>query len=110
VANATPLFELCPTALIFGVWDSSGPRGGRGAKFARASVSEIVGYHAVSGLRTSSRIDPLQILADAGPLFEDAVGGWTLEESNARRDEKGKPVLVGGREGRADRRPSSTGT
>jgi CRISPR-associated protein Csb1 len=104
VTNATPLFDLCPTALIFGVWDSSGPRGGGGAKFARAIVSEIVAYHAVTGLRTSSRIDPLQIRAEAGPLFEDAAGGWTLDESNAKRDEKGKPVMVGGAEGHG--RPS----
>ncbi|MDR7464963.1 MAG: type I-U CRISPR-associated RAMP protein Csb1/Cas7u, partial [Armatimonadota bacterium] len=29
--NATPLFELCPTALLFGMWDSTGPKGGLGA-------------------------------------------------------------------------------
>jgi CRISPR-associated protein Csb1 len=58
--NATPLFELCPTALVFGVWDSTGPKGGLGAKFARALVSEIVGYNAASGVKTGSRIDPLE--------------------------------------------------
>lgn len=41
--NATPLYELGPTALVFGMWDSTGPRGGLGAKFERAIVSEIVG-------------------------------------------------------------------
>jgi len=30
--NATPLFELCPTALVFGMWDSTGPKGGLGPK------------------------------------------------------------------------------
>jgi CRISPR-associated protein Csb1 len=45
-ANATPLFELCPTALLFGMWDSTGPKGGLGAKFERAMVSEIVGVGA----------------------------------------------------------------
>jgi CRISPR-associated protein Csb1 len=44
--NATPLFELCPTALVFGMWDSTGPKGGLGAKFERAMVSEIVGVGA----------------------------------------------------------------
>lgn len=39
--NATPLFELCPTALLFGIWDSTGPKGGLGVKFQRAIVSEI---------------------------------------------------------------------
>jgi CRISPR-associated protein Csb1 len=46
LANATPLFELCPTALVFGMWDSTGPKGGLGAKFERAMVSEIVGVGA----------------------------------------------------------------
>ncbi|MDR5683795.1 MAG: type I-U CRISPR-associated RAMP protein Csb1/Cas7u [Armatimonadota bacterium] len=46
LANATPLFELCPTALVFGMWDSTGPKGGLGAKFERALVSEIVGVGA----------------------------------------------------------------
>jgi CRISPR-associated protein Csb1 len=44
-ANATPLYELGPTALVFGMWDSTGPRGGLGAKFERAVVSEIVGIN-----------------------------------------------------------------
>ncbi len=53
ISNATPLLELCPTALIFGVWDSTGPSPGRGAKFERSVVSEIVGYHATTGVGTS---------------------------------------------------------
>ena len=28
VRNATALFELCPTALVFGMWDSTGPAAG----------------------------------------------------------------------------------
>jgi CRISPR-associated protein Csb1 len=47
VTSATPLFELCPTALVFGMWDSTGPKGGLGPKFERAIVSEIVGVGAV---------------------------------------------------------------
>jgi len=41
--NATVLFEMCPTTLVFGMWDSTGPKGGLGAKFQRAMVSEIIG-------------------------------------------------------------------
>lgn len=63
--NATPLFELCPTALLLGVWDSTGPKGGLGAKFARALVSEIVGFNVSAGVKTGSRIDPLEIRAGA---------------------------------------------
>jgi CRISPR-associated protein Csb1 len=92
--NATGLFGLCPTALVFGLWDSTGPRGGLGAKFQRALVSEIVGYGAVLGRKTSSRIDPLQIRLDAGPVYAAEAGGWTLNEANAKR-EKGKALKVG---------------
>lgn len=88
--NATALFELCPTALLFGVWDSAGPAGGLGAKFARTLVSEIVGLDAVPGKRVASRIDPLQIALAAGPVYEHPSDGWTLDEKEATRDDKKK--------------------
>ncbi len=90
VRNATGLFGLCPTALVFGLWDSTGPRGGSGCKFQRALVSEIVGYDAVTGKKTSSRIDPAEIMRDAATLYErksegDAVPRWTLNEGDGKR-------------------------
>ena len=99
VRNATGLFGLCPTGLVFGLWDSTGPRGGLGAKFQRAVVSEIVGYDAVPGRRTVSRIDPAQIMLAAGPLYERSSAendepGWTLETSTALV-EKSKPKPFG---------------
>lgn len=78
IRNATPLFGLCPTALVFGMWDSTGPRGGLGAKFQRAIVSEMVGLHAVAGVKTSSRIDPLQIMVGSGPVKKNPDGSWSL--------------------------------
>ncbi|MEX0776839.1 MAG: type I-U CRISPR-associated RAMP protein Csb1/Cas7u [Phycisphaeraceae bacterium] len=86
--NATPLFELCPTALLFGLWDSTGPKGGLGVKFERAMVSEIVGIDAVYGVKTSSRIDPA--IHKNPRLYEAKSGGWTALESEAVQ-EKGKP-------------------
>ncbi len=100
VRNATGLFGLCPTALIFGLWDSTGPRGGLGCKFQRAVVSEIVGYDAVAGKKTGSRIDPAQIMLGAGPLYKrkssgDDVPDWTLDENAGSnklgKDKKGRP-------------------
>jgi CRISPR-associated protein Csb1 len=79
--NATALFELCPTALLLGMWDSTGPKGGLGAKFERAMVSEIVGINAVYGVRTSSRIDP--IINKNPILYSTPSGGWTVLESEA---------------------------
>ena len=81
--NATALFELCPTALVFGMWDSTSSRGTLGVKFQRALVSEMVGFHAQQGVRTSSRLDPAQILRSAGPVYPTKEGGWTLEQAEA---------------------------
>jgi CRISPR-associated protein Csb1 len=85
--DATALLEFCPTALVFGMWDSTGPKGGLGAKFERAMVAEVIGIDAVYGVKTSSRIDPLSIQLKAGPLYESNEGtGWTLDESLARKE------------------------
>jgi CRISPR-associated protein Csb1 len=97
--NATALFQHCPTALVFGLWDSTGPKGGLGAKFARAIVSEIVGYDVQVGIKTSSRIDPAQILKEAGPLFRAVDGSMTPFEKDAVKKD-GKPVLYGRTKGK----------
>jgi len=91
VKNATSLFGLNPTALVFGLWDSTGPRGGLGAKFQRALVSEMVGYQAQEGVKTGSRIDPAQIMRGAGLVYErdvrsDGAPDWTLDAVLASKD------------------------
>ena len=86
LANATPLYEICPTALVFGIWDSTGPKGGLGAKFQRALVSEMVGVNAQVGVKTSSRIDPLEIRAAAKVL--KSKDGYTLA-----KDDKSKAAV-----------------
>lgn len=98
IRNAAGLFGLCPTSLLFGLWDSTGPRGGMGAKFQRAIVSEIIGYDAVEGTRTSSRVDPAQIRLGAGPLYEngsdsDDAPHWTLHQRSGSKKlgRDGKP-------------------
>ena len=92
--NAAALFHYSPTTLLFGGWDSTGPRGGLGAKYERALTSEIVAIDVATGAKTSSRIDQLGVQLKAGPLYEAADGAWTLEEADAVV-EKGKPKLVG---------------
>jgi CRISPR-associated protein Csb1 len=94
--NATALFKVCPTGLVFGLWDSTGPKGGLGAKFQRALVSEIVGINAVTGSRTESRIDPLNILKKAADIYvaADEKERWTTDVSKARK-EKDEPVKFG---------------
>jgi CRISPR-associated protein Csb1 len=94
--NATALFKVCPTGLVFGLWDSTGPKGGLGAKFQRALVSEIVGVNAVNGSKTASRIDPLNIAKDAAVLYKAANGDevWTANPDEAEKKD-GEPIKVG---------------
>ena len=93
--DAAALFRYSPTTLLFGGWDSTGPRGGLGAKYERALTSEVVAIDVAAGVKTSSRIDQLGVQLRAGTLYETADGGWTLDEAQAVV-EKGKPKLVGG--------------
>lgn len=95
LANATPLFEMCPTALVFGMWDSTGPKGGLGPKFERAMVSEVVGIGAewqedyrARGVRR----DPLEVRA-AVKVVKNADKSWRM----ATEEEKsGKKVWESG--------------
>lgn len=90
--NATMLFGLSPTALLFGSWNSTGSGGGLGAKFARSITSEIVGFGVAGrddkgsvkpdGVRVGSRLDPLGIRKDA-----EVVGGaadWQVATANEK--------------------------
>ena len=77
--NATPVFRYCPTALLFGMWDSTGPKGGLGAKFERAIVSEVVGIGTELGdLLRGVRRDPLEIRAQAKVVKEGLGGNWKM--------------------------------
>lgn len=99
--NATALFKVCPTGLVFGLWDSTGPKGGLGAKFQRALVSEIVGINAAPGSKTESRIDPLNILKKAADIYVAADDNerWTTDVAKAKRakNDKGEeePIKFG---------------
>lgn len=90
--NATALYQYCPHALIFGIWDSTGSAGGLGNKFQRAIVSEIVGIRAESGVLTSSRLDPLGI--KTVDIYAMPDGGWTTDKTLAKTDKKGEPVKI----------------
>ncbi len=99
--RATGMYQHCPTALVFGVWDSTGPKGGLGAKFQRCLTSEIIGLDAITGVKTASRIDPLSIERKAGPVLQKKGDPmeWTLDEKEAEKDKSGKPVpFKGGKE------------
>lgn len=92
--RARAVFELSPTALVFGAWNSTGEGGGLGAKFPRAVVSEIVGVGVAldrvgdeerpSGKRTGSRIDPLGIRS--GVRVYKTRTGWSLEPEEGAKE------------------------
>ncbi len=101
--DAAAIYFHSPHVLIFGGWDSTGPRGGAGSKYERAITSEIVALDIEVGKRTASRIDPAGIELRAGRLYEAAGDeAWTLDTDKAVQ-EKGQPKLLTGKSGEAGR-------
>lgn len=108
---ASAVYELSPSALIFGAWNSTGEGGGLGAKFPRAIVSEIVGIGVAtegdtktgeqkpSGQRPGSRVDPLGIRSSVR-VFKLASGDWTLDEPEPDKT-KERGAKESGKTGRA---------
>jgi CRISPR-associated protein Csb1 len=81
--NAIPVYSLCPTALVFGMWDSTGPKGGLGARFERALVSEVTGFaaslaefHRNRGVRR----DPLEA-SKFVPILKNDDGSWRVADN-----------------------------
>lgn len=96
--NAGPLFKVCPTGLVFGIWDSTGPKGGLGAKFQRLLTSEIVGIGAQVGVKTASRIDPTQMVNAAAIIYRKKPEPgefltWTLQEEEAETGQVGNSTV-----------------
>jgi CRISPR-associated protein Csb1 len=95
-ANATALYCYCPTVLVFGGWDSTGARGGMGAKFTRAVSSEIVGIGATGGVRTSSRIDPLGIRSEVAVYIEgDDRTAWRIASDGDKGAKRPSEIVHG---------------
>jgi CRISPR-associated protein Csb1 len=82
--NAAAVYELCPTALVFGMWGSPEKPGGLGAKFERAYISEIVGVDTLAvDQRSGFRIDPLGSSSKV-PLTRTGDGGFQLAGDKAK--------------------------
>ena len=89
--DAAALYHHSPHTLVFGGWDSTGPRGARGSRYERAITSEIVALGIEPGKKTASRIDPAGIELRAGPLYQASDGTWTLDPDKAERDAGASP-------------------
>jgi len=94
--NAAAMMQYCPHALLFGMWDSTGPKGGLGSKFQRAIVSEVVGFDVQIGKTVGSRIDPLDIRKGVEGIFvaENADEVWTFDKADAAKGGEKKPSEI----------------
>lgn len=87
--DASGLYPICPTALLFGAWDSTGERGAQqGTKFPRAITSEIVGVGAEEGVNPTGRISPVDITGTDSTLYQTEDGQLTHDEDEARDSAK----------------------
>lgn len=98
--DAADMYRYCPTALIFGQWDSMGADARRGHKFERRVVSEIVAVNVVVGRGSSSKLDPLMmegstVYANAAYPDDPTAAPWTTDKDQAALDRRGRPVLHG---------------
>lgn len=93
LANAIPLYEWSPTSLLFGCWNSANdkvPGKIKGnLKFARAIVSEIVGYEIEQGVRVGGKGDPAGITGQT--IYCLPSEETTTEPKKAHHDAEGKP-------------------
>lgn len=96
LANATPLYEWSPTSLIFGCWNSADdkiPSKVKGTakklKYARAIVSEIVGFESVQGVRVGGKDDVVGITGQAIYRLPSS-SETTSDKANAVHDDEGK--------------------
>ncbi len=82
--NATAIYELCPTALVFGMWGSPDKPGGLGAKFERAYVSEIVAVDIedLDVKKMGFRIDPLG--ASKSVMLRKTEDGFEVLDERAK--------------------------
>src|SRR5215470_11259536 len=77
--NATAVYKLCPTGLVFGMWGSPDKPGGLGAKFERAFVSEVVAVDVVRNSREGASPDEVQTRKD----LTNVRAGFRIDPLNA---------------------------
>lgn len=91
--DALSLFRICPTALLYGFWDSR-TEVGSGNSFQRNISSEIVGIDVEEGLSPAGRMSELGITGTEKEIYLDENGQITYEEEEGVTDAK-SPADVG---------------
>jgi CRISPR-associated protein Csb1 len=93
-ANATPLFQYDPMALLLGVWGQG--FGLSRLRFARLLQGEIVAYDVMPGVRTNSKSDVFDI-PKTTPIFisdQDVTNDFRLEPSGEFKTRKNPSDLT----------------
>jgi CRISPR-associated protein Csb1 len=80
--NAAAIYELCPTALVFGMWGSPEKPGGLGAKFERAFVSEIVAIDVIRNTDGGANSDKPRARGD----LSDVRAGFRVDPLNSSKN------------------------
>lgn len=94
--NATALLKHAPTVLLFGGWDSFAGIKVGASKWPAALSGQILGFDATLARKAGLRADPLGVTLDSFRAYQSADPGkyWTLDENEAARDDKGKPITL----------------
>lgn len=94
--NATALLENAPGTLLFGAWDSFAGAKMGAAKWPAALSGQIMGFDALQTQKAGIRMDPMNIAKDAVTGFksESRAESWTIDETRAVKDAKGKPIAL----------------
>lgn len=101
--KATAIYKHCPTALIFGTWDSTAGEGLDSTRFLGAVVSEIIGVDITPSGCTWLRIDPLGIRANSATVdrLKSAKDDRIVDVDEDKNDKKkaqrfgeGKPADI----------------
>jgi len=94
--NATALLQHAPTVLLFGGWDSFAGIKVGASKWPAALSGQILGFDATLARKAGMRSDPLGITLDSWGAYQaaDPAKYWTLDENEAARDDKGKPITL----------------
>lgn len=88
--KATALYEHAPITLLLGGWDSHGGGGPLVAKLPRLLTSEIVGIDAQPVTRGATKVDPMDIRKDAGPIYESKDPTRLIEIDKSKAGNKTK--------------------
>jgi CRISPR-associated protein Csb1 len=90
--DATAFYRYCPTALLFGTWDSTAGESLDSAKIPRAVVSEIIGVDITPGVRTGGRLDPLGIKFQTVYYRKGQQHDWQFDKADGFT--KGDPAKI----------------